>query len=190
MKHEIPIPITFNPYKHHLFFLLDQIEIWKKQNWENIESELQLLGENLIDFYTGKLTVPGICEECISYFNNKKITNQEAFINWINPMEYRKIRFSDSSVWLIKAGLDPKRFIHIHPAKQSPFTIRVRAITLKTIIALQIQNCSILKNNTENLNTVNQIRKEFLCLSPIKSLHSENGILKLWALFEKINHTM
>jgi hypothetical protein len=184
MKPKIPVPITFNPYKHHFGFIQNQIENWKKQNWKDVEQELFCLGENLLDFYTGKLNVEEICTECISYFSNKKITDLFALKTWLDVKEYKKIQLSDSSVWLIKPGLNPVHFIHIHPAKQSPFTQRVRAITLKTVISLQVQQCKIQNRRIDDLGEVNRIRKNFLHLSPIKSIHPEEGIYKLWQIFE------
>ena len=57
MIEKIPVPLTFNAHKHHFRFLLHQIEIWKNLEWKQVEPELLGIGENLIDFYTGELTI-------------------------------------------------------------------------------------------------------------------------------------
>jgi len=180
---KIPDPITFNPHKHHYRFLLQEIGRWQTWQPEAIEKELLLLGENLLDFYFGKLSVTEICSECLYIFNKEKINNSEKLNSWLFPFEFRKITLSDSSEWVVKAGLDSQRFLHIHPAKQSPFTVRARAATLKTVVALQILSVPVENNSNENLQNVNKVRKEILHLSPIKTLHPQKGIYRFWVNF-------
>lgn len=178
------MPITFNAHKHHFRFLKWQIEEWKKQEWRTVEKELLILGENLVDFYLGELTVKNICDEVIRYFEKENINEFEACKIWLGATEYRKIELSDHSHWVIKEGINPQRFIHIHPAKYSDHTLRIRAITLKTVSALQVQFLTIQENMNKNLEQVNYIRKNYLHLSPIKSLSYKEGILKIWRMFE------
>lgn len=185
MNKKIPVPITFNPYKHHLKFLKEEINGWKNISWERVENKIVCIGGNLLDFYLGQLSVEEICRECLIYFQNEKVADKEDLLHWLKPAKHKKIQFSDKSLWLIKEGIDPERFIHIHPAKYSPHSIRVRATTLKTVIALQVRSFSIEPELKEKLQFVNQVRTKFLKLSPIKSLQPEKGILHLWKLFDK-----
>jgi hypothetical protein len=185
MMNEIPLRITFNPHKHHFRFLLDEIKRWKTLEWEIVLNEILSIGNNLTDFYYGELPVKQICLETISYFTERGIDNKTLFLKWLNTSGYNKIQLSDNSLWLVKEGNDNDRYIHIHPAKFSEHTIRVRATTLKTAIALRIGGVKIKEKTNENLPAVNQIRKELLGLSPVKSLHSDTGILRLWKFFEE-----
>lgn len=186
MNEKIPVPITFNTYKHHFQFLLKQIELWQKQEWQQVESEIILIGENLLDFYTGDLTVENICTECLYFFNMNSICNKVEFEKWLNPYEYKKIKLSDSSEWIIKNGNDECRYIHIHPGKQSPHSKRIRATTLKTVLALMVKTSIISDNMHINLEKVNFIRTTHLHLSPVKSIQRDKGILHLWEMF--LNH--
>jgi len=183
MNDKIPVPVTFNTHKHHFGFLLCKIENLKNIDWNQAEPEFFGIGENLLDFYTGDLTVENICADCILFFKNKNISDKIAFTKWLYPLEYRKIKLSDSSEWIIKEGKNPNRYIHIHPAKQSKHTIRIRAATLKTVLAVMIKSGNISKQMNNNLLTVNKIRTEYLHLSPVKSLQRGKGILQLWELF-------
>jgi hypothetical protein len=185
MNEKIPSPITFNTHKHHFRFLLQRIGVWKNMDWEDVDQELLLIGENLLDFYTGDLTIDEICDECLHFFQTRNISNQDSFLNWLHPNEYRKIKLNDSSEWVVKRSIDSERYIHIHPAKFSPHTIRVRAATLKTVIALMIKAGNYSGQMDENLLKVNQIRTKYLQLSPVKSLQRDKGILQLWELFVK-----
>ena len=182
---KIPVPITFNAYKHHFRFLKWQINKWKQQEWRAVEKELHTLGENLLDFYIGELQVITICEEVSGYFKHEKIFDFEAFRIWLGNAEYRKIELSDHSQWVIKKSINPQRYIHIHPAKYDLHTLRIRAVTLKTVCALQIRSIVIQESMKVNLQQVNNIRKEFLHLSPIKSLSYNEGIFKVWRMFEE-----
>lgn len=182
---KIPVPITFNAHKHHFRFLMWQIEKkWKKQEWHTVEKELLTLGENLLDFYLGELTVKNICDEVMCYFKAENINDIETFEIWLGTADYRKIKLSDHSQWIVKKGVNAKRYIHIHPAKYSDHTLRVRAITLKTVCVIKIKSVTLQENIKNNLEQVNHIRKEYLHLSPIKSLSYNKGIFKIWRIFE------
>lgn len=186
MPAEIPLPIMFNPYKHHFRFLLNEIEKWKQYEWSDVSEDLLSIGNNLIDFYLGSLSVNQLCAESINFFHSRKIISKNKFKKWIHATDWKKIELSDQSKWLIKFGNNDERFIHIHPAKFSKHTIRVRATTLKTVIALMVNEISSDSLQKHNLLAVNTIRKERLGLSPIKSLHTpDSGIMRLWLLFEE-----
>jgi hypothetical protein len=183
MNQNIPLPITFNPQKHHFGYLLKKKAQWQEQDWTATESELLFIGNNLLDLYLGRLSVEDICHECLQFFEKERITSPASLSKWLHPLAYRKIVLSDKSCWIIKKGLDHKRYIHIHPAKNAPFTIRVRGTTLKTVLALKIHQKKLTGKQEKNLQTVNQIRTRYLGLSPVKSLTHGKGISRLWALF-------
>lgn len=186
MYPEIPLPIMFNPLKHHFHFLLGEIERWKKCTWPEVNEELLSVGSNLIDFYTGKLNVSQICKESLAFFREQEIDSRDKFLMWVQGPNWKKIELSDQSEWLIKMGNQEERYLHIHPAKFSKHTIRIRATTLKTVLALLVHETPVNASQKINLEPVNSIRKNRLALSPIKSLHSaDSGIMRLWLLFEK-----
>lgn len=183
MNIEIPFPVTFNPQKHHLGFLKKQIQQWKTMEWQAISPDLLSIGNNLLDFYFGKLSVEIIGKECIDFLQKNNFTEKGSYFTWLGSLEYRKIELSDHSLWVVKKGVDPLRFVHIHPAKQPPHTLRVKATTLKTVLALQIHSVPIQKEMKKNLELVNEIRAKYLQLSPLKSLHPEKGIFRFWNFF-------
>ncbi|WP_321375229.1 hypothetical protein [uncultured Draconibacterium sp.] len=184
MSVEIPLPIQFNPYKHHFRFLLSEIGSWQPDHPNEWQTKMLLIGNNLFDFYLGDLMPVQIANLCIEYFNQKNLLDSLAFYNWLDHRDWKKISLSDKSEWLIKRGNLAERFIHIHPAKFSKHTIRVRAATLKTVIVLCIYKIPLSNDSIKNLRAVNRLRKSFLGLSPVKSINDpDSGILKLWQLF-------
>lgn len=183
---EIPAPVIFNPLKHHSGFQKKQLQQWKKMEWKDITPDILSIGNNLLDFYFGKLTVNAICKECLAFLVKNEVMEKEAFFTWLKPQEFRKIELSDHSLWIMKKGSDKSRFVHIHPAKQSLYTLRVRATTLKTVLALQIHSVPVQKEMKKNLKMVNNIRVNYLKLSPIKSLHPNQGILHFWKMYNML----
>lgn len=185
MRYKIQKPLLFNPQKHHLHFIQQQIGGWQSLSREQTMDDLNKIGNNLLDLYFGDLTVDQICCELIQTLEKNNQLKKDQYIKWLGPKEFNKIRCSDGSDWLAKKGNLPERFVHIHPAKNSLFTTRVRGTTLKTIIALFIYEIKFDKNIKTNLVAVNSIRKEYLDLSPVKSLQANKGILRLWEFFTK-----
>lgn len=175
--------IKFNPYKHHLNFLRMKTEKWKESHWTEAEKEIKNIGNNLIDLYFGRLTVHEIFNEVTAFTGSKDLHTRRALTEWLKPFDYKKITLSDGSVWVIREGHDSTRFIHIHPGKYSPLTIRVRAPALKTVIALCI--CGVEPDDAD-VQTVNHIRKTMLHLSPVKSLVKGRGLSRLLAGFNSL----
>ena len=186
MNQDIPKPITFNPTKHHLHFLERKIKEWQAKDWSVTEMELRTIGTNLLDLYLGILSVKNICDETLFYFYSTGIKESKSFYEWLYPADYRKIKLSDNSEWVIKKGDDLLRYIHIHPGKRSNFTARIRATTLKTVIALKVHFPEKQSGQLPSLEEVNEIRTTFLQLSPVKKLQHEKGILRLWELFNSL----
>ena len=74
-------------------------------------------------------------------------------------------------------------FVHIHPARYSKHTIRIKATTLKSIIAAKI----VLRNTSSiGLSEMNTIRVKYLHLSPVKSLGTNTfNLLKMLSFVEQ-----
>jgi len=177
-----PPPVTFNPHKHHLGFLKKQVKSWQNLPWPEVEKDLLLIGTNLIDLYSGKLSIEEIGRQCLNFAEKEGLASAEKLQNWLQPKEFRKIKLSDNSEWVIKQGVDSDRFLHIHPAKYSPFTARVRGTTLKTVVAMKVLTGKQTQNQLK-LQLVNEVRSKKLGLSPVKTLEKGKGISRIWSLF-------
>jgi hypothetical protein len=182
MINNIPAPVTFNPWKHHFNFINEHIHFWQGAGWKNVEPYILKTGNNLLDLYLGKLGVNRICDECLEYLKEKSLLEKPHLLKWLAPAGYQKIELSDKSVWIVKEAAEPDRYIHIHPAKNSFLTIRVRGATLKTVVAIAVLRDNI-RDKTLTLHEVNTIRTGYLDLSPVKSIQAGKGILKFWHFF-------
>jgi hypothetical protein len=177
-------PVAFNPHKHHLGFLKQKVHVWRLQPWEEVEQEILCIGTNLIDVYYGRLSVGQIYDEVNGFAGKAGLTDAQKLAGWLGHKEYRKTMLSDQSLWVVRQGMNPECFLHIHPAKNSIFTVRIRASTLKTVVALKVfgipEQEELLK-----LQVVNQVRVEMLQLSPIRNLDPGKGISAIWSLINK-----
>ena len=131
----------------------------------------------------GQLSENDICKEISTFTINNYLTAREQLTEWLRPYTYRKVELSDGSFWVIREGQETHRFIHIHPGKHAPLTIRVKAPVLKTVIALKVCGFDL---EHADLRTINQVRTEKLHLSPIKKVTSGKGIARLMADFNSL----
>lgn len=186
MNCKIPIPVTLNCWKHHAGFIKYQYDLLQKNKISKAElyKLLLIIGESQMDLYLGRLNPKQIADETIIQLKRLSVNNYTDYYKWLTEKgrSYKLMELSDSSVWTLRLGNKRKKYIHIHPARCSPLTIRVKAITLKTTIALK----SLAEGNYSeplNLKFINEVRTILLKLPPLKSLSSSSGIGKLLYIF-------
>jgi len=183
-------PIIFNCWKHHAGFIAEQIKSASSGNRslpENIPAMLIKIGDSLFDLYTGSLTPREINEHIIFKLKKDNHYEKTGYSGWINDAkkQYRIIELPDNSLWTLRMGKLKNKYIHIHPAKYSIHTIRVRSLTLKTTIAVLIWT-NIYGGTPFELEVINNIRQKILSASRIKSVTPDQGIGKLVLFFSHI----
>lgn len=172
---DIPFPVRFNPLKHHRNYILD---ILKNASPGEIIGMLDSVCNNYIDIYTGTMTPKSIGNSVISILKSKQALDADDFSRWVNTKSgYRKIVLKDQSEWIVRKGNEPERYIHLHPARLGPFTMRFKGSTLKTVYLLKISTPEI-----PSLKKVNDNRNQ-IGLSPVKKLERSKGILICYEKF-------
>lgn len=175
---DIPLPIRFNVFKHHRNYILETL---KGASSELIFDLLDPICNNYIDIYTGSLMPEDICKSVIYIMKSKRVFRYEDFIGWLTSNKgYRQIKLEDQSEWVIRESIEAGRYIHIHPARNSPFSFRFKGSTLKTVYKLKTNFEESI--GTISLEKVNLIRKQ-IGLSPIKKLERTKGILNCYEKF-------
>ncbi len=170
---DIPIPVRFNPFKHHRNYI---IGILRSASPELISILLDPICHNYIDIYTGMLTPEEIGDGIIDILKSRQVFQVVDFTPWLGtPNGYRLIALEDCSEWIIRRSAENERYIHIHPARTGPLTIRIKGSTLKTVFLLNAGVGEI--GEPPALEKVNLIRRQ-IGLSPVKSLDRNKGILK------------
>lgn len=181
---ELPKPIAFNCWKHHLGFvknILNKQSINSKDN-AFINELIQFIGESQLDFYTGNLDVYSISDEIIKHLKSLNALDFTDYQAWIytEGYDYKCISISDGSNWTLRLGQNNNRYIHIHPSRHSKKTIRIKSSTLKTAFALLFYYG--LSNADISIEKVNHVRNRFAKLpqlKPTSALIATSRIFKL-----------
>ena len=121
----------------------------------------------------------------LGYLQTLDIQDKEKYGKWIiaSGKDYREFTISDGSVWVLRQGTEKEKYVHIHPGRYSPVTIRVKSGPLKTVMMVLAFQSVTGKKATNDLETINSIREEFLRESPVKSLNATHGINRVLKLF-------
>lgn len=185
MESPAPKPILFNFWKHHLFFLLDEIKISPQEiDFEALRSRMKTIGNSTTDLYTGTMNIPAISEFCIKKLKENHQFEKDRYKKWIkeHPESYRELAYPDLSIWVLKIGIEKDRYIHIHPGRNVQHTIRVKANILKTAY---LANLFAFKNHLSpmDINLINALRNDVLGLSPIKFVTMNHELGKIIYLF-------
>ena len=130
------------------------------------------------------MNIPEISEFCIKSLKENHRFDKLDYINWIkqNPDLYREINLPDHSIWILKIGTVKDRHIHIHPGRNVPYTVRVKANILKTAY---LANLFAMKNHQSpmNIDLINTLRNDVLGLSPIKFITMNHELGRMIYLF-------
>jgi hypothetical protein len=147
---------------------------------DELKIHLLRIGDSQMDLYYGKYSPTEISDQIINSIKRKKISSENHYDGWLKNegKEYKLFKLKDKSIWTLRLGETRERYIHIHPARYSPHTIRVKATALKTVILiLCLESLGELKDiDTE---PVNIIRKKYLNEPPLKSLSKTSGFMRL-----------
>ena len=178
----IQLPLTFNCWKHHAGFIKKQIEFYRNEkiSVEELQKTLLVIGESQMDLYVGKLSPQKICDEIVSELISVGVLAFEEYKKWLfeKGNEYKLIDISDNSVWTLRLGKQVERYVHIHPGRYSPGTIRVKALTLKTAIAVLIINYEKDFPFTDT-SQINEVRKKILNSPPVKKVSSNSAVVRV-----------
>ncbi len=178
----VPEPFLFNPLKHHAGYIsgfIKEIIACHEHGPEKLMGELVLIGKSQTDLYTGEERLSGITRQVREFLESGRLLEENRYMAWLGPERaYRRMSLSDGSEWILLPGKTPGRWVHIHPARYSPFSLRVRAETLKTAIAV-IYHCKKYGLDHFDPEVVNQVRTDLLKQSPMKALSPHKGTGKI-----------
>ena len=182
-------PVNLNCWKHHAGFIKEQIQLiaHKKISEPGLKKILLTIGESQMDIYLGKLTSTQIAKGITETLKKNFKFKLNNYSKWLSEekKDYKLLTISDKSVWTLRLGKDQERYIHIHPGRCSPLTIRVKSSTLKTYILSEVFSIDK-ETKQDELMYINKLRVGFLNLPPLKSISSSKGLLRLRNLFNYI----
>lgn len=183
--------VRFNPWKHHMLWVKSQIEEFLRNNPasftanEALINEIKAVNNNQVDIYTGSILPEDLTKTIDNELCQNNIVSREDFQIWMKVPEYRIFTLEDGSKWVLRLGIENDQYIHIHPARNSPHVVRVHGSSWKAALVTKILG---LDPENINLNRYNEIRENYLSLSPVKSLINNTRLWKtmhlLWCTYK------
>ena len=175
---DIPSPVRFNAFKHHRNYILSLLES-ASAKW--IANQLDPVCNNYIDIYTGAMTPEAIVHSVIKILKSNQIFQVDDFTRWVDSKNgYGQVKLEDQSEWVVRKSKEDERYVHLHPSRTGPFTLRFKGSTLKTICLLRVSFPGA--QQTPSLEEVNRLRIQ-VGLSPVKKLDRSKGILNCYEKF-------
>lgn len=166
---QLPLPIAFLGWKHHLGFIRSSIHsLINKLDDKSIITICNGIGGSVTDVYYGLLDPECIASEVSKLLHQQKVDCLATFASWLKDTErdFRLIELSDGSTWVLRLGRFPQRYVHIHPARKSNYSFRIRSTILKSMLAYYLVKGFPLEPLA--LTALNEVRIKLLKLPPIK----------------------
>ncbi|WP_276497596.1 hypothetical protein [Pontibacter litorisediminis] len=174
MELPLPKPILFHPLKHHLGYVKAFTARSVAVPEQELRQALKRIGGSQLDLYVGPLSPLQISEEVIAYLTQHLLLPPKTYRQHLSPGGYRLCTLSDGSAWTLRWGVHQGRHVHLHPGRYALHTLRVKANHLKTALAVAV--ASIKYGHSINLQLLNQVRAEWLGLSPVPAYTADEGL--------------
>ena len=184
---EAPRPVLLNAHKHHAGFLGQRIKHAVAAGppaLAPLAAELVVVGAKLMDLYHGPFSPREIGEKVLADLKRSGRDAPDAFRAWVEAAGgYRVTEFpEDTSRWVLRSGEEGGRFVHIHPARWAPFTVRVRANVLTTAV-MALAYVKVHGGDPIDRKVVNAVRRDYLGLAPVgRDPSGDEGIGSVIAL--------
>jgi hypothetical protein len=143
-----------------------------------LAKELVVVGSKLMDLYHGPFSPREIANRVLAKLRKTGHDTADLFRTWVKfAGGYQTIEFpEDGSRWVLRMADEADRYVHVHPARYSPFTIRVRANVLTTAV-LALAFTAFRGGDPLSRSAVNAVRRDYLGLAPLgRDPSSDEGI--------------
>jgi hypothetical protein len=164
----VPSPLLFNCWKHHAGALRQRIAaVTTAADLPPLAEQLLVIGTDLMDLYHGTLSPTEIAASIVRNLETDGHLEPERFAAWLEAHGGFAVVpvAADSSRWVLRQA-PPPRYAHLHPARYSPLTCRVRAPVLKTAI-MALAYARVHGGTPGALDVLNAARQTYLGLPPL-----------------------
>jgi hypothetical protein len=171
-----PPPALFHVWKHHARFLCAHIRrlgAGGPAALVQLPSDLLAIGGSQMDLYLGPLTPAAMASALIDHLAAADRLRPERYRAALADGGYLLVDLADRSSWVLRWGDQPGRYVHIHPARYAPQTLRVRAPVLKTAVAALAWAAA--HGVALDLDAVNAARAALLGWQPLRSFDASAG---------------
>jgi hypothetical protein len=177
---EVLRPVLFNTYKHHAGALRARIAAAAQAGPSALAqwaARVAVLGTKLMDLYTGPLSPHDLSAHILEILRAANHLERDAYRAWLAGQgDYAVVTLPDESRWVLRLADEPDRYIHLHPGRWSPHTLRVRANVLKTAFVV-LAHVRLFGGDPMDRGLINAMRLKHLGLSPLgQDPESEAGL--------------
>jgi hypothetical protein len=177
---EVGFPVLLNGWKHHAGALRERIALTAgagEAALKELAGRLVVIGTELMDLYTGDLSPAGIADRVIATLRAGDRLAPDVYRAWLEANGgYQVLTFpEDASRWVLRMGDEAGRYVHVHPARWAPATLRVRANVLKSAVMV-LAYAAVHGGNPLDVALVNRVRKDYLGFSPVRALTGDQGL--------------
>jgi hypothetical protein len=129
-----------------------------------------------MDLYTGGFTPEQIGERVVNDLKSAGRLEFDALTNWLQSQgEYALWELPDGSKWTIRLGPVDGRYLHLHPGRWVPHTMRVQANALKSAVVAHA-HARLMGGKATDLSVLNEARRVYLGLLPVRTLTGDGGL--------------
>jgi hypothetical protein len=177
---DVPFPVLFNTWKHHAGALrrrLADVRAAGVAALGVLPEQLLVMGTELMDLYTGTLTPAEIGARVLDALRAEDRLTWPKYHPWVEQNGgYRMLTFAeDGSQWVLRAGAEDDRYVHLHPGRWTPHTRRVRANVLKTALMV-LAYTAVNGGDPRDVAVINRVRQQYLGMAPIRELMGDQGL--------------
>ena len=175
----LPHPALLNCWKHHAGWIREQIAAAASAGSAGVAAlpaEMAVVGSRLMDLYTGSCSPAQIAECAFARLKAHDVFEYEALAKWLAGQgEYAMFELPDGSRWTVRLGPADGRYIHLHPGRWVPHTMRVQANALKSAVMAHA-HAKFVGADASDLAVVNEARERYLGLLPVRELTGDGGL--------------
>lgn len=181
---QLPAPVLFHPLKHHLGYIKAFVAQSLTTPETELKAALQTIGSSQLDLYMGPLSPLEIAQEVLQYLEDRHLQHPVLYQEHLlaTGTAYRLITLSDKTDWVLRWGVVEARHVHLHPARYSKHTLRVKANVLKTALAAAIVAKRSGEITDTNVQYINEVRSKWVALPPVKDISLSEGLGHMLAL--------
>lgn len=181
---QLPAPILFHPLKHHLGYIKAFVAQSPATPDAELKAALQTIGSSQLDLYRGPLSPLEIAQEVLKYLEDRHLQHPVHYQEYLlaTGTAYRLITLSDGTDWVLRWGVVEARHVHLHPARYSKHTLRVKANVLKTAIAAAVAAKRSGETPRTEAQFINEVRAAWVALPPVKDMSLSEGLSHMLAL--------
>ncbi|QJX00702.1 hypothetical protein [Frigoriglobus tundricola] len=179
MTDDLAHPALLNTWKHHAGWIRGRITAAAHAGADGIArlpAEMAVVGSRLMDLYVGAFAPAAIAECVFTELKARGLFEYEPLAKWLAERgAYEMTELPDRSKWTIRLGPATGRYLHLHPGRWAPHTMRVQANTLRSAVMAHA-HARLTGRDARDLAVVNEARRLYLGLLPVRELTGDGGL--------------